>query len=161
MDFTKALEIVLKHEGGYVWDPDDAGGETNKGISKRAYPHLDIKNITDEQVAHIYKTDYWDRCKCDNLPSYLRLFVFDTAVNMGTGRAKKMLQKAVDVVVDGAIGPKSLAAASAKPKNYVIMNLTGLRWARYHAIAKRGRNRKFINGWLNRLADITKETLND
>ena len=161
MIFAKALEIVLKHEGGYVNDPDDAGGETNKGISKRAYPNLDIKNITDEEVANIYKRDYWDKCSCDRLPSYLKLFVFDTAVNMGVGRAKKMLQQAVDTVVDGVVGPNTLRQAGKVRKNYAIMNLVGLRWARYHEIAKRGNNKKFLNGWLNRLADITKETLND
>lgn len=161
MNFNEAVDIVLKHEGGYVNDPADAGGETNYGISKQAYPDINIRNLTKEQAKMLYKRDYWDACKCDQLPDYTRLFVFDTAVNMGIGFAKKMLQVAVGAVSDGVIGPKTLAAARRCNQSSCILNLIGLRWSRYHEIAKRGKNAKFLKGWLNRLADIARHSFED
>ena len=86
-NWTKAIDFVLKWEGGYVHDPLDPGGETNFGISKKSYPDLDIKNLTKEQAVEIYKRDYWLATKCDTLPYPLDIIVFDTAVNMGRSRA--------------------------------------------------------------------------
>lgn len=82
-NFEKAIEFVLKWEGGYVNNPHDPGGETNWGISKRSYPHLDIKGLTKEQAIAIYKKDYWEKCGCDKLDYPLDIIVFDTAVNCG------------------------------------------------------------------------------
>ena len=75
--FDEIIEKVLEHEGGYVNDPDDAGGETNYGIAKRWYPNVDIKNLTKEQAKKIYHTDYWRRGKCDEVPPQLRHIYFD------------------------------------------------------------------------------------
>jgi len=86
-NWTKAIDFVLKWEGGYTHDPLDPGGETNFGISKKSYPDLDIKNLTKEQAVEIYKRDYWLATKCDTLPYPLDIIVFDTAVNMGRSRA--------------------------------------------------------------------------
>ena len=77
MKFDDAIGIVLKHEGGYVNDKNDPGGETRYGISKRAYPDLDIKNLTISQATEIYKKDYWVKGKCDKVPPKLRLIYFD------------------------------------------------------------------------------------
>lgn len=85
-EMAQFLEIVydtLDHEGGYVWDEDDPGGETNFGISKRAYPKLDIKNLTKHEAVKIYHKDYWLKYRCGDLPSNIRHIVFDGAVNMG------------------------------------------------------------------------------
>ncbi len=83
-DFEKAVAVVLRHEGGYVNDPDDPGGETNYGISKRAYPHLDIARLTVEQAKAIYRADYWERIAGDSLTSqHYANALLDTAVNMG------------------------------------------------------------------------------
>ena len=81
--FDEIIEKVLEHEGGYVNDPDDAGGETKYGIAKRWYPSVDIKNLTKEQAKKIYHTDYWRRGKCDEVPPQLRHIYFDMCVNFG------------------------------------------------------------------------------
>ncbi len=95
-NFERALKLVLDHEGGYVNDPDDPGGETKYGISKRAYPSLDIKNLTVEQAAGIYWRDYWDACSCDQLAYPMDITVFDTAVNCGCGAAKTIRANSSD-----------------------------------------------------------------
>ena len=114
--FDKAVEDVLKHEGGYVNDPDDPGGETNMGISKKAYPYLNIKELTKQDVKDIYYKDYWLKAKCDKLPIELQHIYFDMVVNMGKSRAVKVLQKACNAKgqtldVDGGIGPKTIQAS--------------------------------------------------
>ena len=91
--FNKIIEVVLQHEGGYVNDPNDLGGETKYGITKRFYPDVDIKNLTKEQAKTIYHTDYWRRGRCDEVPSYLRHIYFDMCVNFGQGGAVKVLQR--------------------------------------------------------------------
>ena len=83
--FNNIIEVVLQHEGGYVNDPNDLGGETKYGITKRFYPDVDIKNLTKEQAKTIYHTDYWRRAKCDEVPPYLRHIYFDMCVNFGQG----------------------------------------------------------------------------
>ena len=92
MTFKEAIEIVLKHEGGYINDKDDPGGETNMGVSKKAYPDLDIKTLTKKDVHGIYFRDYWQKAKCDKLPNNLQLIYFDMVVNMGKSRAVKILK---------------------------------------------------------------------
>ena len=72
ISFDEIIDITLKHEGGYVHDPKDLGGETNFGIAKRFYPDVDIKNLTKEEAKEIYKKDYWDRYKAEKLPEHLR-----------------------------------------------------------------------------------------
>lgn len=95
--FQTALNKVLQSEGGYSNDPNDPGGETNLGISKRAYPNVDIKSLTPETVAPIYKRDYWDRVAGDNLPSPLNYVAFDCAVNQGVGEAAILMRAASNV----------------------------------------------------------------
>ena len=93
-NFDHCLEIILHHEGGYVNHPKDPGGETNLGVTKRVYEEhggtKDMKDLTFEDVAPIYKKSYWDRVKGDELPAGLDLCVFDFGVNAGTGRAVKV-----------------------------------------------------------------------
>jgi len=89
--FDAALKLILAHEGGYVNDPRDPGGETAYGISRRAYPNVNIRALTPESAGAIYKRDYWDACGCGQLEPALALCVFDSAVNHGTGRAKQWL----------------------------------------------------------------------
>jgi len=98
----------LEHEGGYSNDPRDAGGETRYGISKRAYPKLDIKNLTKREAIEIYRKDYWDAMKCDSLPEQIRLMVFDCAVNQGVGASSKIL-KLVDLKGEMKIALKEFA----------------------------------------------------
>jgi hypothetical protein len=91
-NFTKVIEFVLSHEGGYVNHKDDPGGETNMGISKRAYPNLDIKNLKKQQAVEIYKRDYWDKAGCEKLEFPLAACHMDASVNCGIGRAAKFLE---------------------------------------------------------------------
>ena len=112
MSFADALAGVLRQEGGYVNDPRDPGGETKFGISKRAFPNLDIANLTVDQASDIYRRDYWDVVKGDQLPSALAACVFSCAVNMGNDKAVRLLQRACGVQVDGILGQNTLRAAS-------------------------------------------------
>ena len=113
-NFENCLKIILHHEGGYVNHPKDPGGETNLGVTKRVYEEWggtkDMKDLTVEDVAPIYKKNYWDRVKADHIPEGLDLCVFDWAVNSGTGRAAKKLQGMIGTTVDGGIGPNTLNA---------------------------------------------------
>jgi len=96
-NFRKSLKFTLKWEGGYVSDPHDPGGETKWGISKGAYPDLDIENLTAEKASEIYAKDYWDKCGCDNIPYPLCTAVFDSAVNCGPSKAIEWLQSVKDL----------------------------------------------------------------
>ena len=110
--FQRCLKIILHHEGGYVNHPKDPGGETNLGVTKRVYEDFggtkDMKDLIVEDVEPIYKKNYWDRVKGDQLPSGLDLCVFDFGVNAGTGRAAKYLQQMIGTTPDGGIGPMTL-----------------------------------------------------
>ena len=116
-NYDHCLEMILHHEGGYVNHPKDPGGETNLGVTKRVWEEhggtKDMKDLTVEDVAPIYKKSYWDRVKGDDLPSGLDLCVFDFGVNAGTGRAAKYLQSMIGTTVDGGIGPNTLKAREA------------------------------------------------
>ena len=113
-NFDDCLKLILHHEGGYVNHPKDPGGETNLGVTKRVYEEWggtkNMRDLTVEDVAPIYKKNYWDRVKADQLPEGLDLCVFDWAVNSGTGRAAKKLQAMIGTTVDGGIGPNTLRA---------------------------------------------------
>jgi len=116
MEFKDAVKIILKHEGGYVNDPVDPGGETNMGISKKAYPYLNIKELTKKDAEDIYFKDYWLKAKVKKIPEELRMIYFDMVVNMGKSRAVKILQtaisaKGVKTTVDGGIGPQTISNA--------------------------------------------------
>lgn len=153
MSFDRALEIVLEHEGGYVNHPDDPGGETKYGISKRAYPYEDIKGLTLEKASLIYKRDYWDRCRCGELPWPLSLCVFDSAVNQGVVRATMLLQRAVNAKQDGVIGPVTLSKArQAGPDvSALFMAERAIHYASLPTFNTFGR------GWMRRLFKISME----
>ncbi|MBX3014840.1 MAG: hypothetical protein KF832_25190 [Caldilineaceae bacterium] len=91
-DWERALAFVLRWEGGHVQDPQDPGGETNMGISKRSYPHLDIAQLTRDQAVAIYQRDYWQASGADQLAWPMALMHFDTAVNAGVDRANQLLE---------------------------------------------------------------------
>ncbi len=89
-NFSVALDFVLKWEGGYSNDPNDPGGETNFGISKRSYPNEDIKNMTKERAIKIYYENYWLKQKCNELPFPINFCVFNCGVNCGRATAKSL-----------------------------------------------------------------------
>lgn len=137
--FDAAFRWILKAEGGYVHDPSDPGGETNMGISKRAYPSEDIAGMTETRAREIYHRDYWKPCRCDELPPGVDLIVFDGGVLMGTQTVIRQLQRAIEVKDDGVIGPATLKAASARGAARIphllterILYMTGLSvWKHY------------------------------
>ena len=94
--YPKIIEFVLKAEGGYVNNPNDSGLETNFGISKKAYPDLDIKNLTIDKAKEIYKRDYWDKIKGDDLPYPIDMCAMDMAVNAGVSASTTMLRNSKD-----------------------------------------------------------------
>lgn len=122
MSFDNYFDRLIGHEGGYVNDARDSGGETNWGISKRAYPHLNIKELTREQAKDIYRRDYWGRMQGDLLPTEVAFQVFDAAVNHGIGNAIRWLQRAAGVADDGHLGPISLGSIRSKaPVDLVLL----------------------------------------
>ena len=126
-NYQKCLETILHHEGGYVNHPKDPGGETNLGVTKRVYEEhggtKDMKELTVEDVAPIYKKGYWDKMKCDDLPSGLDLCVFDFGVNAGPGRAAKYLQTLVITKADGGIGPMTLAKVDEYVNKFTVKHI--------------------------------------
>ena len=131
-NFKKALEFVLRWEGGYSNDPNDPGGETKYGISKRSYPELDISKLTLKQVKEIYYENYWLKSGCDKLEHPLNIVVFDTAVNMGRSRAKK--------IYDEAYG--------SGWRGYLLLRL--------YTYSKFRLAKIYFRGWANRVLDLYK-----
>ena len=126
-NFDECLDHVLAYEGGYVNHPDDPGGETNLGISRRSYPEEDIKGMTRKRAAEIYKRDYWDAVCGDDLPSGIDFVAFDAAVNSGVSRGAKWVQRAVGANPDGRIGPLTLRRANTTDVADAIMMATTYR----------------------------------
>lgn len=157
MTFDDAFELIIGHEGGYSNDSRDNGGETNWGISQKAYPNLHIPSLTKDQAKHIYKSDYWDAIKGDYLPGRLATLVFDCAVNQGVGAATKMMQKSLGVNADGVIGPKTLSAAQSADLSDFAVKFGAERGLRY------GQHEDFLiygRGWMRRLLKTTLQVAN-
>tara|TARA_R100000700_G_scaffold10585_1_gene15442 strand:+ start:834 stop:1343 length:510 start_codon:yes stop_codon:yes gene_type:complete len=154
-NFNKCLELILHHEGGYVNHPKDPGGETNLGVTKRVYEEWggkkNMKDLTVEDVAPIYKKNYWGRAKCDQLPSGLDLAVFDWSVNSGVGRAVKKLQKMIGTVADGGIGPNTLKSLEEYIRHHgletTIENYKDIRQVFYRSLSTFN---TFGKGWTRR-----------
>lgn len=174
MTYAKILPVVLKYEGGYVNDPDDAGGATNKGITQAVYdsyrrrkglPPQPVKLISDEEVDRIYYHNYWIDGSCDLIAmSHQRVacFHFDTAVNTGVIQAAKLLQRAVGTVADGKIGPKTLAKLRALTEDEVLKSYSDHRLAFYDKIVeRRPANAKFLKGWRIRVNKLIRFLIND
>lgn len=123
MTFDGAFDRLIGHEGGYVNDPKDPGGETNWGISKRSYPSVNISELTRDGAKAIYRRDFWDRVNADRLHDGVAFQLFDFAVNSGLDTAVRYLQRAVGVADDGHWGPVSARAAEAMSESDVIMRL--------------------------------------
>ena len=121
MNFQDAFDRLIGHEGGYVNNPEDPGGETNWGISKRSYPNIDIKNLTRDGANAIYLRDFWNRIKGDKLYDGVAYQLFDFAVNSGIETAVRYFQRAIGVADDGHWGPLSQAAADAMSETDSLM----------------------------------------
>lgn len=150
-NFEACLAEVLRHEGGYVNDPADPGGETNMGISKRSYPRENIRGMTRARAAQIYRRDFWDRLRCDDLPAGLDLVVFDAGVNSGQDRGARWFQRALGVKEDGLVGPATIAAARATGASGVINRACDARLA---FLRSRTGWRRYGKGWTARVASV-------
>ena len=157
VEFDDIIEKVLEHEGGIVDDPTDAGGLTNMGISQRAYPDEDIRGLTVERAKELYKRDYWDRYRTGSLPDRLRHIFVDMCINMGGGRAIKILQEACNsknatkIDVDGGIGPATIKAAS----NVEPFRLRAYRVMFYAELEmKKPEQERFWVGWFKRSCEV-------
>ena len=160
-NFEQCLALVLKHEGGYVNNPKDPGGMTNLGVTKRVWEEY-VGHTVDEaamralgpaDVAPLYKKNYWDKIHGDELPAGVDYACFDLAVNSGVGRAAKILQKALGVNPDGAIGPATLnAVASCNPRE-VASEICDLRLGFLQSLPTFD---TFGKGWSRRVAEVEK-----
>lgn len=146
MSFNKAVAFVLHHEGGYVNDPKDPGGETRYGISKRAYPNVDIRNLTKDDAINIYKRDYWDKLP-DGLPMPVHCALFDCAVNTGISRAIRLLQSAIKATPDGQWGRLSQTALNKLSTENILLRFATERIMFYCSLSTFAR---FGKGWVSR-----------
>lgn len=174
-NFDQCMEWLLEHEGGFVNHPDDPGGMTNYGVTAKTYQRwlsetrdladeVDdpwpediteafIKGIPMDHVYQIYKQEYWNRVNGDSLPSGIDWCVFDWAVNSGTGRSSRALQKAVEVTADGAIGPMTMRAVKSYNQEDLIEHFYQRRQRFYEGLKT---FETFGRGWSRR----NKETRN-
>ncbi|KKN98411.1 hypothetical protein LCGC14_0145030 [marine sediment metagenome] len=166
--FDAAFELILKHEGGFVNDPDDPGGATKYGISNRANPidrdgdgdvdAEDAKMITEEEAREIYHDKYWTPSFCDELPSSLALCIFDSAVNQGKNRAFKILQQSLKVKVDGKVGPQTLGAVKKKDPMRAFRDFQAYRQIFYaKLVSSKKKFKKYEYGWTRRVIETTIE----
>ncbi|MBP7991213.1 MAG: glycoside hydrolase family 108 protein [Rhodocyclaceae bacterium] len=149
MTFEKAFAKLIDHEGGYVNNPRDPGGETKFGISKRAYPTLNIADLTLDDAKAIYKRDYWGRAQCDRLHPDVAFQVFDGAVNSGMGNSIRWLQEAAGVAVDGIVGPLTLRKVGDMDTGIIIARYNGVR---LKFMASLSTWDVFGRGWARRIA---------
>lgn len=163
-NFQRALSLVLKHEGGWSDHPSDPGGATMKGVTlatfrkyvKPSGTKTDLRNITDDQLATVYRRHYWDAVAGAELPDGVDYAVFDFAVNSGPSRAAKFLQDVAGVTQDGRIGPATLKAIRAKMHATVIHELCDDRLAFLKRLKTWG---TFGKGWSRRVTEVRSEAL--
>lgn len=149
----KFIRKILALEGGskITNDPSDSGGQTKYGISKKAFPMINVINLTEQQAIDIYKKNFYNICMIDSINNeLLALHVFDFAVNSGIGRSVKTLQKIVGSVQDGMIGAKTLSMVNSG--NFTD-DFIQARLNFYKSIGV-GKNTKFLKGWLNRVNNL-------
>lgn len=153
MNFDKAFEILLKHEGGYSNHKDDKGGATMWGITEavaRAHSYAgEMRNLPVEFAKRIYKATYWDAVRADELPAAVRYSVFDAAVNSGVNRATKWLQTAVGAKPDGVIGSQTLTAVKQQDPESLNAKYNGVRLTFMTDLPNWG---SFGKGWARRIA---------
>ena len=167
--FDESLPFVLRWEGGYVDHPADPGGATNRGITQKTYDawrarngqaHQDVRDIDDAQVRAVYESAYWRPARCQDLPRRLDLVHFDTAVNMGPGRAVRFLQAALGATVDGDFGPGTERALQARQDDpaATLKAYCDARESYYRRLVEQNAKLQvFLKGWLNRLNALRKE----
>lgn len=160
-NFKRSLSKVLVHEGGYSNHPADPGGATMKGVIQRVYDayrdrkglkRRSVKNITTAELEEIYRKQYWDACRCDDLPDGVDYVVFDGAVNSGPAQSIKWLQRALGVNADGVIGAITLQRVnSVQDKDALIDRVCDRRLAFLKALKTWP---TFGKGWSSRVSGV-------
>jgi lysozyme family protein len=175
-EFNLAYKKVLSHEGGYVHDPDDPGGETYKGVARKMHSkwngwtnidilkkqagfpaNLDKNADLQQQIEEFYQTMFWDKIKGDDINDQeLAISIFDFAVNAGTSTSASLAQMVVEAKPDGVIGPITLKKINEFNPDHLLSSFTVAKIARYISIVKRRpTSRKYFYGWVRRaLNDI-------
>lgn len=165
MNFDEAFKTVIGHEGGFTLHSGDPGNWTSGkvgigtlkgtkyGIAANTYPNEDIKNLTLDRAKQLYKRDFWDKAKCDQLPDGLRFHVFDVSVNSGVSRGVKTLQQALGVNADGIIGSQTITAAKSQNAHEILIKFYSFRIAFYTSLNTFS---TFGKGWMNRVANNLK-----
>jgi lysozyme family protein len=152
---------VLKHEGGFVNHPKDPGGMTNLGVTKanweaflgRDVSEADMRALTPDSVKPFYKAMYWDKMRCDDLPSGVDYAAYDFAVNSGVGRSAKYLQRIAGVTDDGVIGNKSVEAICAYDPAQMVNDLCDMRLTFLKSLSNFA---TFGRGWESRVHDVAE-----
>jgi len=162
-EFSRAINTILKNEGGYVNNPNDPGGETNYGISKRSFPDVDIRNLTQEKAIAIYRASYWGKYPLlDQLDSQeVATKVFDLMVNMGGPAAIKIFQQSINdaslacvVGTDGRFGPGTVQHANELDPDR-LLNAIRTNAARFYCdiVKRKPSQNEFLRTWLLRAYD--------
>jgi lysozyme family protein len=163
-NFDACLKKLLVHEGGFVNHPSDPGGMTNLGVTAKVWEswvghpvdEKQMRALTPDDVAPLYKRKYWDACRADEFVSGLDYAVFDCAVNSGVGRAVKLLQGCVGVTVDGGIGPATMAAVNQADPTNLIEDFCN---ARLQFLKSLNTWPTFGKGWERRVNEVKVESL--
>lgn len=173
-NFKLAFHKTLLHEGGYVHDPDDSGGETYKGISRAAHPTwsgwatidnyktkenfpktLDQNTELQQQIEQFYYANYWQPLNADKIETQaVADSVFDFAINAGIKTSVRLAQNIIGADVDGIIGPQTLEKLNVFNPNHFLSAFTLAKISHYLSIIKkRPSNQKYLYGWFNRALD--------
>lgn len=158
-NFNQCLELVLKSEGNYINNPSDPGGQTNLGVTRKVWEEWvgressekEMRSLTKEQVGPLYKAKYWLACYGPQLPLGIDYMAFDASVNMGVGRAIKLLQESIGCVPDGMIGPRTMQLIDQK-KPYDVIQAYSKRKTEFYEGLKTFP--VFGKGWLNRVDHV-------
>ena len=156
---------LLEHEGGYVNHPSDPGGETNLGVTRAVYEQYagrqvmdgEMEGLTHDDVYPIYRENYWNRVRGDDLPSGVDWSVFDWGVNSGTSRAAKALQRIAGVEQDGGIGPMTLQAVLEVEPAEIVEQMHHMRDGFYRSLSTFD---TFGRGWIRRNDETKEQALN-
>jgi lysozyme family protein len=170
-DFTQAFQLTLAHEGGYVSDPDDPGGETYKGVARKIHSkwtgwtivdmlkrqpgfpaNLDKDEELQTAISDFYQITFWDRMKGDDIQDQeVANSIFDFGVNAGLGTSASLAQMVVGEKTDGVIGPQSIASINSFNSEHFLASFAIAKIARYISIIKkRPTSRKYFYGWVCR-----------
>ena len=158
-NWPTSLALMLKSEGHFVNHPSDPGGMTNLGVTKKAWEawvkhpvdEAEMRSLTPEIVAPFYKAQYWNPCKCDELPLGVDYAVFDFAVNAGVGRASKTLQTALGTAADGIVGKNTMSLANGCDPDEFLEKFSRLKEQFYRSLQTFD---VFGKGWMRRVSEV-------